>query len=118
MVSDAVAAFEREFPRSSLLDDALAEQLLAEGIMRDLSAATNTFRKLINTFPNGNAIDNAHSWMAIILRCMGRVEEAQGVNWEIIRRFPSSRHARYARERMSNPSAEACGLARPRMAKG
>src|SRR5262249_2335682 len=68
-VSEEVAIMEREFPTSALLDDALAEQIFAQGMsLNDLNAAEVTFRKLINTYPRGNAIDNAYTWMAIIYR--------------------------------------------------
>jgi hypothetical protein len=88
-VAGEVAAMEREFPTSSLLDDALAEQLVAQGLrLRDLNAAEVTFRKLVSTFPGSNAIDNAYTWMAIIYRCLGRLQEAENMNLEIIRRFP------------------------------
>jgi tetratricopeptide (TPR) repeat protein len=115
-VAELVAAMERELPSSQLLDDALAEQLYAEGaVLKDLPAAQRTFQKLVRTHPRGNAIDNAYTWMAILLRCSGRVQEAQGMNREIIRRFPGTRHARYAVERMAAPKADACGLEAYRM---
>jgi tetratricopeptide (TPR) repeat protein len=105
-VPAAVAAMEREFPKSQLMDDALAEQVFAEGIMmRDVRAAQRTFKKLIDTFPGRNAIDNAYSWMAIIYRCERQFEEAQSINREIIQRFPLTRHAAYAVERLSAPNA-------------
>jgi tetratricopeptide (TPR) repeat protein len=108
-VADVVAALEQEYPRSQLLDDALAEQVFAEGVMlRDVDAAQRTFQRLISSFPNGNALDNAYTWMAIIDRCAGRLAEAQKLNREIIRLFPTTRHARYARERTANPKS--CGL--------
>jgi tetratricopeptide (TPR) repeat protein len=110
-VADAVAAMEQEFPKSRLTGDALAEQLYAEGVMlRDVSAAQATFRKLLANFPNHNAIDNAYTWMAIIYRCEGRTEDAQKTNRDIIRLFPMTRHARYARDRAAKPAASACGL--------
>jgi tetratricopeptide (TPR) repeat protein len=110
-VADAVAAMEQEFPKSRLTGDALAEQLYVEGVMlRDVSAAQATFRKLLANFPNHNAIDNAYTWMAIIYRCEGRTEDAQKTNRDIIRLFPMTRHARYARDRAAKPAASACGL--------
>ena len=75
---------------------------------REFDAA---FRKLLAKYPKGNAVDNAYTWMAIIYRCQGRTEDAQRTNRDIIRLFPLTRHARYARERASNPSASACGVA-------
>jgi tetratricopeptide (TPR) repeat protein len=112
-VAQAIVAMEREFPTSQLMDDALAEQIYAEGAMlRDVSAAQRTFKKLADTYPRGNAIDNAHTWMAIVFRCEGRLQDALNMNREIIRRFPTTRHARYARERMANPKPENCGLER------
>jgi tetratricopeptide (TPR) repeat protein len=110
-VPAAVAAMEQEFPKSQLMDDALAEQIYAEGVMlRDLSAAQTTFRKLLANYPKGNAVDNAYTWMAIVYRCTGRAEDAQKTNRDIIRLFPMTRHARYARDRASNPKVSACGL--------
>jgi hypothetical protein len=108
---DIYAAMSAEFPSSMLLDDVLAEQIFAQGIVKtDLNAARATFNKLVSTYPNGNAVDNAYSWMAIILRCNGRLQEADKMNREIIRRFGMTRHAAYAKQRMANPktcSAEA-----------
>ena len=110
-VAAAVAAMEQEFPKSQLMDDALAEQIYAEGVMlRDVDAAQRTFRKLLADYPKGNAVDNAYTWMAIVYRCAGRTDEAQKTNRDIIRLFPMTRHARYARDRASKPKASACGL--------
>lgn len=103
-VPDAIAAMGREFPTSQLLDDAMAEQIFAEGItMGDVDAAQRTFQVLLQKYPNGNAIDNAYSWMEIIYRCAGRKQDAQTMNVEIVRRFPLTRHAKYARDRIANP---------------
>jgi tetratricopeptide (TPR) repeat protein len=108
-VAAAVAAMRQELPSSQLLDDALAERLYAEGVMlRDLNAAQQTFRQIVDAYPRGNALDNAYTWMAIIYRCEGRTDDAQNLNREIIRRFPLTRHAGYARERMATP--DGCGL--------
>jgi len=108
-VSQAFAAMEAELPSSQLLDDALVEQLYAEGIgMQDVESAKKTFQKLLEKYPRGNAVDNAYSWMGIIFRCTKRLQEARNINQEILRRFPLTRHARYARERMANP--DGCGL--------
>jgi tetratricopeptide (TPR) repeat protein len=108
-VPQAIAALAAEFPASKLLDDAMAEQIFAEGIaMKDPDAAQKTFRELLSKYPNGNAIDNAYSWMAIIMRCANRLDEEKKLNAEIIHLFPLTRHAKYARERMAQP--DACGL--------
>lgn len=110
-VSTTVSAMEAELPKSQLLDDALAEQLYTEGIViRDLAASRKTFQKISGNEVKGNAIDNAYTWMAIIFRCQGKSQDAQAINKEIIRRFPLTRHAGYARERMANPKSEACTL--------
>jgi TolA-binding protein len=94
------------------MDDALAEELFAQGgEMKDLAAAEQTFHKLVTNFPNSNALDNGYTWMAIIYRCMGRMEQAQKINADILRLFPRTRHAALARERMAHPEAKACGLA-------
>jgi TolA-binding protein len=77
-------------------------------MLLDVNAAEQTFRKLVDAYPRGNALDNAYTWMAIIYRCQGRNNDAQNMNREIIRRFPMTRHAGYARERMAKP--DACGL--------
>ena len=108
-VPEAIAALATEFPASALLDDAMAEQIFAEGVvLSNPDAAEKTFRELLSKYPNGNAIDNAYSWMAIIMRCANRLDEEKKLNVEIIRRFPLTRHAKYARERMAAPNA--CGL--------
>ena len=107
-MANIYTAMSTEFPASKLLDDVLAEQLFAQGMVKpDLNAARATFNKLVSTYPNGNAVDNAYSWMAIILRCNGRLQEADKINREIIRRFGMTRHAAYARERMADPKT--CG---------
>ena len=108
-VSDAVTAMQKEYPKSELLNDALAEQIYAEGVMmKDVRAAERTFQDLLKDFPQGNAVDNAYSWMAIIYRCAHKADLATKTNMDIIRRFPLTRHARYAAERMLHP--DACGL--------
>jgi tetratricopeptide (TPR) repeat protein len=109
-VNEAVVAMENDVPSSRLLNNALAEQVYAEGFMLgDLSSARQTFAKLTSKYPNGNAVDNAYTWMAISYRCAGRSDEAQAINKEIIRRFPGTRHAAYAVERMGDPStSEGC----------
>lgn len=110
-VPDIIAAMEKEFPDSNLLDDVLAEQIYAQGVMmRDIPAAEKTFATLIRKFPNGNAVDNAYDWMGILYRCVGRTQDALAMNREILTRFPMTRHAKYARERMAKPSADNCGL--------
>jgi TolA-binding protein len=70
-----------------------------------VAGAQATFRKLMEKYPRGNAIDNAHTWMAIIYRCEGRIQDAQNMNRDIIRRFPNSRHAVYAHKRIAEPDA-------------
>jgi TolA-binding protein len=71
--------------------------------MGDVDAAQRTFQVLLQKYPNGNAIDNAYSWMEIIYRCAGRKQDAQTMNVEIVRRFPLTRHAKYARDRIAKP---------------
>jgi tetratricopeptide (TPR) repeat protein len=111
-VRAAVATMEAEFPKGDLLDDALAEEIFAEGAaLKDLNAAEQTFRKLVDGFPKGNALDNGYTWMAILYRCMGRAEEARKINADIVRLFPGSRHARLALQRMAHPETKACHLA-------
>jgi tetratricopeptide (TPR) repeat protein len=116
LVPDAISGMQQEFPDSELLNDALAEQIFAEGVMLgDVDAAQKTFAELLAKYPDSNGVDNAYSWMTIILRCAGRREEAIEMNNEIIRRFPLTRHAKYALERMADPerwvgSDSGCGL--------
>jgi tetratricopeptide (TPR) repeat protein len=106
-VPDAIAALAQEFPASRLLNDALAEQIIAEGmVMGDVDAAQKTFYELLQKYPNGNAVDNAYSWMEIIFRCSGRKQDAQNMNVEIIRNFPFTRHAAYARDRIAHPDRD------------
>ena len=104
IVAGAVADFRQEFPASNLVDDMLAEQVFAEAIgLRDLKAAKKTFDGLLREYPDGNAVDNAHSWMAIGYTCTGSKDAALKMNREIIRRFPLTRHAMNARERLLAP---------------
>jgi hypothetical protein len=108
IMPDIYAAMSAEFPSSNLLDDVLAEQIFAQGVIKtDLNGARATFNKLVSTYPKGNAVDNAYSSMAIILRCNRQLQEADKMNREIIRRFGMTRHAAYAKQRMADPKA--CG---------
>ncbi len=108
---EVVRAMESRCSNSRLLNNVLAEEIFAEGIiLRDVPAAEKTFARLINTYPDGNAVDNAYSWMAIIYRCAGLQDRAQNTNREIVRKFPATRHAIYAIERLSHPEATACSL--------
>jgi len=110
-VRPAVAAMEKEFPTSQLLQNALAEQIYAQGArLEDIDAAEETFKKLVSNFPNSNAVDNAYTWMAISYHCIGRLGDAQRIDQEIIRLFPLTRHATYARERLSKPDSLNCQL--------
>ena len=104
-VAAANAAFREEFPEDSiLLNDGLAEQVFAETIIvGDMAKATAAFNELRQRYPTGNAVDNAYSWMAIGWTCAGRPEKARDVNQEIVRLFPLTRHAGYARERLREP---------------
>jgi tetratricopeptide (TPR) repeat protein len=104
-VPEAIAVMRKEFPASELLSSAMAEQIFAQGIVKkDIQSAMKTFSGLIQEFPNGNAVDNAYSWMEIIMRCAGRKQEAIGLNKDIVRQFPFTRHAAYARFRLSHPN--------------
>jgi TolA-binding protein len=83
--------------------------VFADGIMlKNPDAADEAFHALLSKYPQGNAVDNAYSWMAIIMRCSNRLDEEKRLNAEIIKRFPLTRHAKYARERMAHP--DECGL--------
>jgi tetratricopeptide (TPR) repeat protein len=101
----AITAMQQEFPTSELLDDAMAEQVYADGVvLKDVNAAEHAFQELLRQYPNGNAVDNAYSWLAITERCVGNDQKAEELNKEIVRRFPFTRHAVYARERLANPN--------------
>jgi hypothetical protein len=105
-VPDAIAELRDEFPESPVLDDAMAEQVFAEAvIVGDMAKATETFDALVQQHPRSNALDNAHSWMAIGWTCAGQPEIARKFDQEIVRRFPRTRHAGYARERIQSPRA-------------
>lgn len=109
----AIAAMERDFPESELLDDVKAEQIFAQGIMLgDVDGAKAAFDEVVDRYPSSNAADNAYSWMQIVLTCAGRKEEAKVVNDDIIRLFPMTRHAIYAQERRGDPdrwAGDECG---------
>ena len=101
-VAAAYTNLEGEFPNSNLLDDALTEQLYAEGvIMSDLTAMRATFAKIKEKFTNSNSIDNAYNWMVIVLKNEGKHAEAKTLNLEMIRRFLLTRMGKIARERRS-----------------
>ncbi len=103
-VPAANAEFQAEFPNSALLNDGMAEQVFGEAVViGDMVKATGTFAELVRQFPTGNAVDNAMSWIAIGWTCYGRADTARAVNEDIVRLFPSTRHATYARERLKDP---------------
>lgn len=105
-VADANAAFQAEFPASRLIDDSLAEQVFSEAvIVGDMAKATTTFNTLRQRYPAANSIDNAYSWMAIGWTCVGQPVKAREIDQQIVRRFASTRHASFARKRLSNPQA-------------
>jgi TolA-binding protein len=104
-IPHAITEMQHEFPNSELLDDAMAEQVYADGVvLQDIDAAEHAFRELLRQYPNGNAVDNAYSWLAISERCAGNEQKAEQLNKEIVRQFPFTRHAAYARYRLANPS--------------
>jgi tetratricopeptide (TPR) repeat protein len=104
-VDAANAEFREEFPKSALLDDGMAEQVFGEAvIIGDMAKATSTFNDLLQKFPTGNAVDNAYSWMAIGWTCSGQPVKARAVNQDIVRLFPATRHAGYARQRLKKPN--------------
>ena len=109
-VPEVVAAMEAAVPQSKLMDDALVEELYSEGTRRELKIAEATFKKMVDKYSNGNAIDNAYTWMAKIYRCEGRLADAERLNREVIRKFPLSRHAILAKGRLDNTEPKACGL--------
>ena len=81
--------------------------------MNNTGAAERAFQELLRQYPDGNAVDNAYSWMAIIERCAGRNQLADELNQEIMRQFPFTRHAQFARARPSIQTAwidsDSCG---------
>jgi tetratricopeptide (TPR) repeat protein len=109
-VPESIARLEAEFPSSDLLDDVLTEQMVAQAFrLYDVDGAVATFNQILERTPEGNAVDNAFSWLQIILRCNGFGEAADAVNDDIIRFFPLTRHAIYALERRMNPDREISG---------
>jgi outer membrane protein assembly factor BamD (BamD/ComL family) len=103
----AIAEMRQEFPNSELINDAMAEQVYADGVvMENIGAAENAFKELLRQYPNGNAVDNAYSWLAISERCVGNEQKAEQLNMEIVRQFPLTRHAAYARYRLANPGRD------------
>ena len=103
-IPGAIAAMRQEFPNSPLINDTMAEQVYSDGIvMKDTGAAEKAFMDLLRQYPNGNAVDNAFSWMAITERCAGRDKLAEDLNKEIVHRFPMTRHAVAARARLADP---------------
>ena len=107
-VEAAVKAFEEEYPRSKLLDDAYVELLYAQAFTLGSKRAKvdATFRLVNERFPKENAIDNAYSWYAIYLQCIKDFPAARSVNMDIVRKFPISRHAVYATARLASNDEE------------
>jgi hypothetical protein len=104
-VEGAVQALEREYPTSTLLDDAYAELLYAQAfVLRvDPVVVSTTFHLIAERFPKENAVDNAYTWYAIYLECIKNDHEAaRSLNFEILSRFPASRHAISAATRLAN----------------
>ncbi len=102
IVAEMVARMRDEYPTSSFMDDAMAEQIFAEAYsMEDVDGGRVTLDRLQADFPNGNALDNGYTWLALGLYDAQREDEAKAVDLEIIRRFPLTRHAVYAAERLS-----------------
>lgn len=107
LIEQEVTIMENESPASKLNNNAIAEQIFAEAfVVGDMTAAKGTFDRLLSKYPNGNAVDNAHSWMAIGYRCAGQLANAQAMDREIIRRFPVTRHAVYAVARLASSDAD------------
>ena len=105
-VAAANGEFRDEFPKSALLDDGMAEQIFAEAVtVGDMVKAAATFDSLRQRYPSSNAVDNAYSWLAIGMTCAGQPANARKIDQQIVRLFPLTRHARYARERIQNPTA-------------
>lgn len=101
-VREAVAVLLQESPASKFVDDAITEQIFADGVVqRNIESAERAFQLLAASGQGGNAIDNAHSWMAISYSCANRQSDARRINNEIVRRFPLTRHATYARVRLA-----------------
>ena len=103
-VETAVKAFEEEYPQSKLLDDAYVELLYTQAFVlrANTSSVDATFRFIAERFPKQNAVDNAYNWYAIYLHCMKDYSGARNVNLDIIRKFPITRHAIYATERLAS----------------
>jgi tetratricopeptide (TPR) repeat protein len=101
LVAQTTALLAVEFPSSQLLDDALAEQVFALGFeLDDVAGAEAAFQKLLELTPDGNAVDNGYNWMVLIL-CYagGRAEDAKQLDFDLIKRFPLTRHALNASKR-------------------
>ena len=91
-----------ETPGDPELRYMLAMEYVSAG---DDAAAAGCFEELLRQYPNGNAVDNAYSWLAISEGCAGNEQKAKELNREIVRRFPFTRHATYARNRLANRSS-------------
>ncbi|MEQ1718122.1 MAG: hypothetical protein ABL907_19445 [Hyphomicrobium sp.] len=101
LVAQTVALLAAEFPSSQLLDDALAEQIFAQGyVLDDVAGAEAAFDELLELTPDGNAVDNGYNWMVQILcHAGGRAEDAKQLDFDLIQRFPLTRHALNASKR-------------------
>lgn len=105
LISQTVARMVDKYPSSELLDDALAEDIYARGmLLNDIAGAQSAFDQVLRLTPGGNAVDNAYNWMQIINCRAGRAEEASRLNREIIRLFPTTRHALNSLKREMDPA--------------
>ena len=123
---EAIRAAEtllKNFPSSQYCDDVMADIVYIQAIVLDKrNDARKTLNTLVVEYPDGNALDNAHNWLAMSLRncceyyysCSddnarygsaeyrqekkAKCDEAKALYKEIIRKFPDTRFALYAVE--------------------
>jgi hypothetical protein len=100
-VEKLVKNFLLKYSKHDLADDVLAEMIYFQAnVLRNFTKAELNFNQLIKTYPNGNAIDNASFWLAYGYEQSNTADHlkiAKSKYLEIIKKYPYTRFARYAK---------------------
>ncbi len=92
------------YPHHSFADDAMAEigvsYLLWGYGSADDETARDWFRKTIDSYPNGNAIDNCYNWIAWSYYKEGNYQESFNYYSLLLEREPLSRFVEYAKNQI------------------
>ncbi len=106
LTSRQVDQFLTTYPNSQLADDALAELVFVHSYQGNLEEVESTLNRLLNGFPKDNAVDNAVNWAARAYERRAQFDpsytaRAVELYQTIVERFPTSRIAGVARDRLN-----------------